>query len=137
MGMSTYTTQLKTIINQPTKHINHITLDQRIELGRQKLFDCDYQMYDETDKPEFERHIIENFYDKEIGFETEFLFKRRLKNWLQLNMGYYSKLLESETMKFDPFINSRVDVTHTKKNDETSKTDRNYGETNSRDTIDG
>ena len=135
--MSTYTTQLKTIINQPTQHINDLTLDQRIEVGRQKLFDFDYPMFDERYKPVFERHFIENFYDKEIGFETEFLFKRRLKNWLQLNMGYYSKLLESETMKFDPFINSRVDVTHTKKNDETSKTDRNYGETNSRDTIDG
>lgn len=135
--MSTYTTQLKTIINQPTQHINDLTLDQRIEVGRQKLFDFDYPMFDERYKPVFERHFIENFYDKEIGFETEFLFKRRLKNWLQLNMGYYSKLFESETMKFDPFINSRVDVTHTKKNDETSKTDRNYGETNSRDTIDG
>ena len=134
--MSTYTTQLSTIINQATQHRDDLSIDQRIEIGRQHLFDFDYPMFDDRYKPVFERHFIENFYDREIGFETEFLFKRRLKNWLQLNMGYYSKLFESETLKFDPFINSKVDVTHTKKNDETSKTDKNYGETNSRDISD-
>lgn len=134
--MSTYTTQLGTIVSQPTQHIEGLTLDQRIEAGRQHLFDFDYPMFDERYKAVFERHFIENFWDREIGFETEFLFKRRLKNWLNLNMGYWSKMYESELLKFDPFINSKVDVTSNKENDQNSNSNRNFGENTSKDTTD-
>ena len=134
--MSTYTTQLATLVEQPTQHIKGLTYDQRIEAGRKILFDFEYPMFDERYKAVFERHFIEHFYEREIGFETEYLFKRRLKNWLNLNMGYWSKMFESESIKFDPLINSRVDVKHTKKNDENTKNDRVFGETNSRDVTD-
>lgn len=134
--MATYTMPLRTIIEQPTQYIPDMHIDDRIEIGRQQLFDFDYPMFDDRYKALFERKFIENFYDREIGYETEFLFKRRLKNWLNINMGYYSNLMETELLKFDPFINSRMDVTHTKSNDETSQSDKNYGETTSTDVTD-
>lgn len=134
--MATYTTPLKTLIEQPTQYIKDMHMDDRIEIGRQKLFDFDYPMFDDRYKPVFERKFIEHFYDREIGFETEHLFKRRLKNWLNINMGYYSNLMESETLKFDPFINSEMNVKHTKQNDETSNIDKNYGETTRNDVLD-
>lgn len=136
MLMATYTTPLRAIIEQPTQHRNDLTLDQRIEVGRVVLFDFDYPMFDDRYKRVFERNFINNFYDREIGFETEYLFKRRLQNWLNINMGYYSELMRSETLKFDPFINSEMNVTHKKTNDETSKSDKNFGETTSKDVTD-
>lgn len=136
MLMATYTTPLRAIIEQPTQHRNDLTLDQRIEVGRAILFDFDYTMFDSRYKRVFETNFINNFYDREIGFETEHLFKRRLQNWLRINMPYYSNLLESETLKFDPFINSEMNVTHKKTNDETSKSDKNFGETTSKDVTD-
>ena len=136
MLMATYTTPLRAIIEQPTQHRNDLTLDQRIEVGRVVLFDFDYPMFDDRYKKVFEKNFINNFYDREIGFETEHLFKRRLQNWLNINMGYYSELMRSETLKFDPFINSEMNVTHKKTNDETSQSDKNFGETTSRDVTD-
>src|SRR5699024_1489370 len=65
----------------------------------------------------FERNFINEFYMREIGFETEELFKMRLRNWLRKNMGYYNKLFESELLKYDPLSNSRMEVHHTKEND--------------------
>lgn len=134
--MATYTTPLRAIIEQPTQHRKDLTLEQKIEVGRVVLFDFDYPMFDDRYKRVFERNFINNFYDREIGFETEYLFKRRLQNWLNINMGYYSELMRSETLKFDPFINSEVHVTHKKTNDETSKSDKNFGETTSKDVTD-
>ena len=134
--MATYTTPLRTIIEQPTQHRNDLKFNERLEVGRVVLFDFDYPMFDDRYKKVFETNFINNFYDREIGFETEYLFKRRLQNWLRINMGYYSELLRSETLKFDPFVNSEMNVTHTKKNDETSKTDKNFGETTRTDITD-
>lgn len=134
--MASYTTPLKALIEQPTQHRKDLTLDQKIEVGRVTLFNFDYPMFDDRYKKVFETNFINNFYDREIGFETEYLFKRRLQNWLRINMGYYSELMRSETLKFDPFINSEMKVTHTKKNDEVSNTDKNFGETTRKDITD-
>lgn len=136
MLMATYTTPLRSIIEQPTQHRKDLTLDQKIEVGRVVLFDFDYPMFDDRYKKVFEKNFINNFYDREIGFETEHLFKRRLQNWLNINMGYYSELMRSETLKFDPFINSEMNVTHKKTNDEISQSDKNFGETTSKDVTD-
>lgn len=133
MTVATYTTELRTLIEQPTQHMDNLTLDQKIEVGRVMLFDFDYPMFDNRYKRVFETNFIRHFYYREIGFETEELFKQRLQNWLNLNMGYFSKLFDSEMLKFDPFINSEVDVTHTRKSDRDSINDTLFGETTSRD----
>lgn len=134
--MATYTTPLKTLIEQPTQHRSDLTFDEKLEVGRVMLFDFDYPIFDKRYRRVFETNFINNFYDREIGFETEQLFKRRLQNWLRINMPYYSNLMESETLKFDPFINSEMNVKHTKTNDEVSKTDKNFGENTSTDITD-
>lgn len=134
--MATYTTPLRAIIEQPTQHRNDLKFDERMEVGRVVLFDFDYPMFDSRYKKVFETNFINNFYDREIGFETEHLFKRRLENWLRINMGYYSELMRSETLKFDPFINSEMKVSHTKKNDEVSNANKNFGESTRTDITD-
>ena len=74
--MATYTMPLKAIIEQPTQNRNDLTLKQRLEVGRVNLFkDIDYPIFNENYRSEFETKFIRYFYNKEIGFETESLFK--------------------------------------------------------------
>src|SRR5690625_3777097 len=127
--MAMYTMELRNYIEMFSQYEDNLSLDERIEIGREKLFDFDYPFFDETYRPQFERNFINEFYMREIGFETEELFKMRLRNWLRKNMGYYNKLFESELLEYDPLTNSRVDVTHTKENDKGQTDLRNVNQT--------
>src|SRR5699024_5974973 len=123
--MAMYTMQLRSYIEKFSQFDENLTLDERIEIGREKMFDFDYPSFDENYRAQFERNFINEFYMREIGFETEELFKMRLRNWLRKNMGYYNKLFESELLKYDPLTNSQMNVTHTKKNDKEQNDLRN------------
>ena len=104
--MATYTMPLKAIIEQPTQNRDDLTLKQRLEVGRVNLFkDMDYPIFNENYRSEFETKFIRYFYNKEIGFETESLFKFELETWLQINMPYYNQLFESELLEYDPLTN--------------------------------
>src|SRR5699024_6969455 len=127
--MAMYTMQLRSYIEKFSQFDENLTLDERIEIGREKMFDFDYPFFDENYRAQFERNFINEFYMREIGFETEELFKMRLRNWLRKNMGYYNKLFESELLEYDPLTNSRVDVTHTKENDKGQTDLRNVNQT--------
>lgn len=115
--MSSYTMQLREYIERWSQHEN-IPMSERIQIGREKLFDFDYPFFNENERVKFETNFITNFYTREIGFETEGLFKLKLENWLQINMPYFNQLFESECMQFDPLINSEQWVEHYK--DDTS-----------------
>lgn len=122
--MSSYTMQLRTMIEQATQNQTLSTRD-RIEEGRKKLFDFDYPIFDPNYKKIFETHFIRTFYMREIGFETEGLFKFNLETWLIVNMPYFNKLFESELMTFDPLKNTELNTTQNKKTDSTSSSSAN------------
>jgi hypothetical protein len=69
--MSSYTMQLREYIEQATQDIEEMSIKDRIEAGRPKLFDFSYPIFDTNYKAIFETHFIRNFYTREIGFETE------------------------------------------------------------------
>lgn len=129
MEMASYTMQLRTIIEQPTQYEEGLSLKERIEIGRKKLFDFDYPIFDESYRKVFETHFIRNFYMREIGVEVEELFKFNLETWLSINMPYFNKLFESELIKFDPLLNSEMNVTHTKQNDKIQNDNRDITRT--------
>jgi hypothetical protein len=96
------------------------SIKDKIELGRAKLFDFDYPIFDTNYKAILETHFIRKFYMREIGFETEGLFKFNLETWMIVNMPFFNKLFESESLTFDPLTNYKLDTTHNKKADRTS-----------------
>lgn len=110
------------------------SLDDQIETGRTKLFDFDYPFFDQAKKKDFETDFILNFYTREIGFETESLFKFALRRWLKINMPYWNKMFQSELIEFDPLKNSENDVTHGKTNTKNQKDNRDSTQNS---TIDG
>ena len=140
--MSSYTMQLRTIIEQASQYEMGLTHNDRIEIGRKKLFNFDYPIFDERYRKQFETNIIKEFYFKEIGFETEGRFIFELEHFLNLNMPYYNQLFESELIEFDPLesysletVSNRdidSDKTENKNNQlasdsETQGTDKNTG----------
>ena len=114
--MASYTMPLRDYIEMWSQDKPDLSTRERIEIGRTKLFDFPYPIFDEKYRKEFETKFIRNFYMKEIGFETEELFKFRLENWLTINMPYFNNLYISETLEYDPLINSQMKNTHNKKN---------------------
>ena len=130
--MASYTMELRTIIEQPTQY-QSIPMRERIEEGRKKLFDFDYPIFDESYRGVFETHFIRNFFMREIGFETEELFKFQLETWLIINMPYFNKLFESELIEFDPLINSSMSVTS---NETSNKTQNDIRDMLRNETVD-
>lgn len=95
------------------------TLSSRdfIEEGRKRLFNFSYPIYDQDYKKVFETHFIRRFYMKEIGFETDDLFKFQLETWLLIHMPYFNKLFESELLVFDPLKNTDMKVSQNRTTD--------------------
>ena len=114
--MSSYSMTLQNVIELLTYGLDTTDIDDRIEQGRQILFNFDYPIWDETARVAFETDFINNFYMREIGFETEGLFKFRLKNWLKLNMPYWNKMYESTLLEYDPLSNNKTHTSHTQTN---------------------
>lgn len=111
--MATYTTRLQTLIDGYAQGQIALSTAEKIEFARKKLFDFDYPFFDEGLRASFETNFIRKFYMNEIGFETEGLFKFQLETWLLINMPYFNRLLESETLVFNPFENVDVKINTT------------------------
>lgn len=116
--MASYTMDLReclqTFLLFSDVDVETLSTREMIEEGRKKLFDFDYPLFDANYKKVFETHFIRKFFMREIGYETEDLFKFQLETWLLINMPYFNKLFESELIEFDPLINQKIDVTHKK-----------------------
>ena len=134
--MATYTMPLKTIIEQPTQYRDDLTLKQRLEVGRVNFFkDIDYPIFNENYRSEFETKFIRYFYNKEIGFETESLFKFELETWLQINMPYYNQLFESELLEYDPLTNIAMQFDQDLKQDTTLDTTKDSQEDSTSNSV--
>lgn len=62
-------------------------------------------------KDKLANKIIDNYYFREIGFETWGLFKHYAKNEMNKLMEYYLPLIYSRSIDYDPLVN--VDYTET------------------------
>ena len=84
--MASYTMTLGSYIEGHSQYEDNLSMKDKIELGRSKLFDFDYPLFTEDYRKIFETNIIRKFYMREIGFETEGLFKFYLETFLTVNM---------------------------------------------------
>lgn len=86
-----------------------ITSNKEIkEYGRKKLFDFDYELYDNSLKDEFEKSFINHFYMREIGVDTVALFKMRLEDYLNLSKDKWTLLYKTFDDTINPFVNYDV-----------------------------
>lgn len=111
--MAYYTVRLRDVVESETHYGSPMkpTTKERIEMGRQKVFDFDYPLFDESYRKEFETRFLRTFYMNEISEETFGLWKFKLETWLNLHMPYYNQLYRSTLLEYDPLINTDYKVT--------------------------
>jgi hypothetical protein len=128
--MSSRTTELRHLVEMHSQHMEDVSQTEKIEIGRKKIFNFKYPFFDENYKAVFETNFLRRFYFNEIGFETEAQFFFHLETWLRINMGYWSKMFESELIEFDPLKNVDITRDYNKKNnkeqDDTRNTDSSF-----------
>jgi hypothetical protein len=103
----------------------------------------DYPIFDESYREQLNNKIIQHYYFREIGFETEALFKNRLNQKMDEIMPYYNQMYESSKLKIDPLstidleeVFSRKSKTTGEGTSSTSGTGNNTNNFNSTDTTD-
>lgn len=103
----------------------------------------DYPIFDESYREQLNNKIIQHYYFREIGFETEALFKNRLNQKMNEIMPYYNQMYESSKLKIDPLstidleeVFSRKSKTTGEGTSSTSGTGNNTNNFNSTDTSD-
>lgn len=124
--MSTYTTQVRWIIEQATADSKNLPIEQRIPLSAPKIFNFNYPIWDESYKTTLETKILMHYFNKDIGLETVGLWKLYLNERMNLIMPYYVELYETTQQKID-YLNNynetyESNTQGTTKNNGTSKT---------------
>nr|DAF09944.1 MAG TPA: Lower collar protein [Caudoviricetes sp.] len=108
--MSKYTTELRFICESSLQNngidIKGLSVDEIIKKSLPYVFNFSFPIYDNDYLPILEHNIINNFYTREIGFETVQLWKQKLNSRLNLIMPKYNKIYESELYKLDPLSNN-------------------------------
>lgn len=127
--MSKYTTEVRFICENYsglTESADGGKINEVIEKSREKVFDFDFPIYDESYRSVLETKILKRYYTREIGFETVGLWKHFLDMRLNEVMPYYNQMYKSALLEFNPFYD--VDITTD------SKRGIEHDETTSRDT---
>lgn len=113
--MSKYTTQIRFICESAIpldKQGDGTKINQAIESGRTKLFDFNYELFDNNYKSVIESKFLRHNYTREIGFETVGLFKLKLQDLWLMKLPYYNDLWSSARFQFDPFKDINYTISH-------------------------
>lgn len=114
--MGRYTIELR-YLNEPPYH---------------KLFDFQYDFYDNDLKEQFEKKFIDYFYMREIEHDTPELFKHELKTKLNIIAPYYKQLYNTELQakKIDFLLNKDLKETFVRELTGNMKNESTYDTTN-------
>lgn len=119
--MSRYTTELRFICENASGldlSEGYNSVDEIISKAREKIFNFDYPIFDESYRGVIETKFLKHYYTREISEETVGLWKLRLNTKFNELMPYYNKLYESEKLKFDAL--TTFNVTKNSKNENKS-----------------
>jgi hypothetical protein len=128
--MSKYTTEVRFICENYaglTSSVDGDRISDVIEKAREKVFDFDFPIYDESYRSVLETKILKRYYTREIGFETVGLWKHFLDMRLNEIMPYYNQMYKSTLLEFNPFydVDLTTDSNRGIKHDETTTRDTN------------
>lgn len=139
--MSKYTTDVRFVCETYaglTDSDGYDKINDVIEKSREKVFDFDFPIYDETYRSVLETKILKRYYTREIGFETVGLWKHFLDMRLNEIMPYYNELYKSALLEFNPFYDTDITTDSNRgiKHDETTSKDVSSSESENRSSTD-
>lgn len=126
--MSKYTIDVRSICEMyygEKEHVGQTKIDTILTTVAPKVFDFDFPIFDEDYRLVLEKKILRHFYTREIGMETEGLWKLKLEDKMNTVMPYFNKFYEMYVLKLNPLYNfsstklhgGAIDRTEDKKND--------------------
>lgn len=127
--MAKYTTEVRTICESYsglTASVGYSQIEKVIEKSKEKIFDFDFPIFDESYRSVIETKILKHFYTREIGLETVGLWKLKLNVKMNEIMPYYNQMYKSALLEFNPLY----DVDVTRKHEGANTGDKNSVETN-------
>ena len=83
-----------------------------IPVARTKIFDFNYELFDESYKAIFEEKIIKHYYSRRICTNNYNQWKLWLDAKLNEILPYYNQLYKSAALELNPLYNFMVDVSH-------------------------
>lgn len=104
--MATYTIELRSILyslcglTNPDDILGEENIDKIIGLTWNKFFDFDFPVWD-GGKEGLCKHILEDYYFREIGFNTVGRFKAAIKQRLRDIMPYYVEMYNTTRLKYN------------------------------------
>lgn len=113
--MGNYTVSLQTVceaLNGNTSAVGYPSVGQLIADTREKIFDFDYPLFDETYRSVLETKILKHYFTRELCEETYGLWKLRLDTKMNEIMPYYNQLYSSELLAINPLYTVNYDKTH-------------------------
>lgn len=131
--MSKYTTEVRFICETSAgleESEENNSIQYILDNSRDKIFDFDFPIFDETYRPVLEDKILKHYYTREIGAESVGLWKLWLDTRLNEIMPYYNQLYASELIKFNPLYDIDLTTTHNKednRNDTINETENKEG----------
>lgn len=132
--MSKYTTEVRFICENYaglTESEGQNSVNNIIMASRDKVFDFDFPIYDESYRSVLETKILKHYYTREIGCETVGLWKHFLDMKMNEIMPYYNLLYKSATLEFNPLYDcdysttSNRNIGHDEKTSNQSKEEYN------------
>lgn len=82
-------------------------LKSYVEAGA-KIFNFEYEFYDETKREQFEQNFIRHFYFREIGCETFDRFRWYLEDKMKTVFPYYNELFKAAQIEYNILDNYNV-----------------------------
>lgn len=104
--MATYTIELRNILyalsgyTSPNDTLGYENIDRVINSSWDKFFDFDFPVWD-GGKEMLCKHILEDYYFREIGFNSVGRFKAAMRQKLRDIMPYYVELYNTTQLKYD------------------------------------
>lgn len=149
--MSKYTKEVRYIVEQASglkESVGYKSINNVISNALNNVFDFDFPIFDESYRSVLETKILKHYYTREIGFETDGLWKLKLDTKLNEIMPYYNQLYKSQLLEFNPLYDvdyttsrsvkgndTRNDTTNETRNEERTQTENgtkteNWNESN-------
>jgi hypothetical protein len=111
------------------------TLQEILNLGRTKVFDFEYPIFDPDYKVILEKKILAHFMDFEICFPTVHRWKFYLQNRLNEIMPYYNELYKTTLFEYNPLHTVNMEksiIQKSKSENETSSKGKTENETSNK-----
>lgn len=131
--MSKYTTEVRYICENYAglaESVDYGSVQDVLDRCRDKVFDFDFPLFDETYRNVLEDKILKHYYTREIGAETVGLWKLWLNTKLNEIMPYYNQLYKSALIEFNPMYDVDLTTEHQRvdnRNDNVSESELKVG----------